>query len=117
MVYRVVRETRVTLDLDIIEDYLVLSYQNFGEGVESATSRATARIKDALSYMRSLAAHPHRGTEHPEIQPGLRTLTNNRFIYYFKIDELFSEVRILAIFFGGMDHQRRMLHRLNSGQS
>ena len=114
MVYRITRELEVTRDLDFIEDYLVQSYRNFGEDEESATSRAAARIKEALIYLRSFAVHPHRGTEHPEIRPGLRTVTNNRFIFYFKIDESLAEVRILAVFFGDLDHQRQMLERLKN---
>ena len=112
MVYRVLREAQVTRDLDLIEDYLVATYLSLGEDEEGATSRATARIEDAQSYIRSFANHPHRGTEHPRIHHGLRTVTSNRFIYYFEIDEPRSEVRVLAVFFGGVNHQKQILDRL-----
>ncbi|MEA2776871.1 MAG: toxin ParE1/3/4, partial [Acetobacteraceae bacterium] len=61
--------------------------------------------------MRTFAAHPHCGTEHPKIRPGIRTVTNMSFVFYFEIDEPSSEVGILAIFFGGADH-RRIMDRL-----
>jgi toxin ParE1/3/4 len=65
-----------------------------------------------LAYLRTFAEHPHRGTEHPEILPGLRTATSKKFVVYFEIDETRSEVRILAVFFGGVDHIRQILERL-----
>jgi len=74
--YRVRRAADVTRDLDLIEDHLVKTYQEFGEDFESAVERAAARIGDALVYMRTFVTHPHRGTEHPKIRPGIRTVAN-----------------------------------------
>jgi hypothetical protein len=42
------------------------------------------------------------------LQPG--TVTKS-FIFYFEIDELSSEVRILATFIGAADHRRQILDR------
>lgn len=112
MVYRVLRAAEVTRDLDLIEDYLVQTYQGFGDDVERATIKAVDRVNEAQAYMRTFTMHPHRGTEHPDTRTGLRTVTSNRFIYYFEIDEASLEVRVLAIFFGGIDHQRQILDRL-----
>ncbi len=112
--YRVRRAADITRDLDLIEDHLVKSYQDFGEDIESAVQRATARIEDALIYMRTFVTHPHRGTEHPEIQPGLRTVTHKNFIFYFEVDDLVSEIRILAVFFGGVDHRQQIMDRLRN---
>jgi hypothetical protein len=42
----------------------------------------------------------------------LRHLTIDQAIYWFSVDEQTLTVRILAIFFGGQDHTRRMLARL-----
>jgi len=61
--------------------------------------------------MRTFAAHLHRGTEHPRILPGIRTVTNKSFVFYFEIDEPSSEVRILATFFGGAGHRQQILDR------
>jgi toxin ParE1/3/4 len=110
--YRVRRAAEVTRDLGLIEEHLVQAYQEFGEDLENAMDRAAARINEAVSYMRTFAAHPHRGTERPTIRPGIRTVTNKNFVFYFEIDEPSSEVRILAIFFGGADHRRQIVDRL-----
>ncbi|CAO3373988.1 hypothetical protein [Azospirillum argentinense] len=74
--------------------------------------RAAGRIGEALAYMRTFEAHPHRGTEHPDIRSGIRTVTSRNFIVYFEIDEGLVEVRILAVFFGGVKHSRQILDRL-----
>jgi len=112
VVYKLRPERHVGRDLDVIESYLVQTYQDFGDDLNSAVARAAARIKQALGYLETFEARPYRGTEYPQVRPGLRTVTNNRFIYYFEIDEPRSEVRILAVFFGGMDHQKQILERL-----
>ncbi len=112
MVYKVRRAAGITRDLDLIEDYLVQTYQGFGDDVEQAMVKALDRVKEAQAYIRTFAMHPHRGTEHPDVRTGLRTVTSNRFIYYFEIDEPSLEVTVLAIFFGGVDHQRQILDRL-----
>ncbi len=110
--YRVRRAADVTRDLDLIEEHLVKTYQEFGEDYESAVERAAARIEDALVYMRTFVTHPHRGTEQAKIRPGIRTVTNKNFIFYFEVDDQSSEVRILAIFFGGVDHGKQIVDRL-----
>jgi hypothetical protein len=111
-VYKVRRAADITRDLDLIEGYLVQAYQTFGEDPLNATERAAARIDEALDYMRTFEARPHRGTERPDVLPGIRTVTSNRFIFYFEIDEPLAEVRILAVFFGSVDHTRQILDRL-----
>jgi len=108
---RVRRSAEVTRDLDLIEDYLVKVYQDFGEDLEDATDRAADCVEEALACMRTFATYPHRGTEHPNIRFGIRTVTNKSFVFYFEIDEPALEVRILATFFGGADHRRQILDR------
>jgi plasmid stabilization system protein ParE len=110
--YRVRRAADVTRDLDLIEDHLVQVYQDLGEELGDATERAAVRIGEALQYMRSFETHPYRGTEHPHIRSGLRTVTSKSFIFYFEIEEPSAEVRILAVFFGGADHRRQIMDRL-----
>lgn len=112
MTYKVCPAAGLGRDFELIEDYLAQAYQGFGEDFDSAAVKAIARIREALDYMDGFAIHPHRGTEHPQIRFGLRTVTSNRFVYYFEIDEALSEVRILAVFFGGIDHQQQILGRL-----
>jgi plasmid stabilization system protein ParE len=110
--YRVRRAANVTHDLDLIEGYLVQVYQDLGDDLESAVERTASRIDEALAYMRTFEDHPYRGTEHPEVQSDIRTVTSKRFIFYFEIDEPLSEVRVLAVFFGGVDHRQQILDRL-----
>ena len=110
--YSILRAADVTRDLDLIEDYLARAYQDFGDDPETATERAAERIDDALKYMRTFEFHPHRGTEHLDIQPGIRTVTGRKFIFYFQVDDSLAEVRILAVFFGGIDHRRQIIDRL-----
>jgi plasmid stabilization system protein ParE len=112
--YKVRRAADVTRDLDLIEKHLVKTYQEFGEDLGTAVERSAARINDALAYMRTFVTHPHRGTEHPKILPGIRTVTAKNFIFYFEVDDLSSQVRILAIFFGGVDHRQQIMDRLRN---
>ena len=116
VIYKVRRATEVTRDFDIIEDYLVQAYQGFGEDVEDAVAKAIARVEEAQAYIRTFTTHPYRGTEHPHIRSGLRTVTSNRFVYYFDIDEPQSQITVLAVFFGDMDHRRQILDRLQEPQ-
>ncbi|HQT84565.1 MAG: hypothetical protein B7Z58_03630 [Acidiphilium sp. 37-64-53] len=112
--YNVRRAADVTRDLDLIEDHLVETYQALGEDVETSVARAAARIDDALIDLRTFVTHPHRGTGHAKIRPGIRTVTNRNFIFYFEIDDPSSEVRIIAIFFGGVDHGQQITDRLRN---
>lgn len=110
--YSVRRAAGITRDLDLIEEHLVRSYLEFGDDLGGATERAAARIEDALAFLPGFEQQPHRGTELPGIRPGLRSVTSRRFVVYFEIDEATHEVRLLAVFFGGMDHRRQILDRL-----
>lgn len=112
MIYKVNPATEAMDDFDRIEAYLRHTYQEFGDDRVRARNRAAARIDAAITVMRSFARHPHRGTEHPAIRPGLRSVTKDRFVYYVEIDEALAEVRVLAVFFGGADHTARMRDRL-----
>ncbi len=40
--------------------------------------------------------------------------TKGRAIFYFTVDGEAHVVRVLAVFFGGQDHQRQILKRLGS---
>ena len=110
--YKVRLAAAITRDIDLIESHLVEAYQDFGDDLESATERASARLDEALAYMRTFESRPFRGTEHPEIRSDIRTVTRNKFVFYFEIDEPLSEVRILAVFFGGVNHSQQILDRL-----
>ena len=99
-------------DLTLIERHLTEAYQSFGETAQEAARHAAARIADILSTAERLVTAPHRGEAHDDLLPGLRHLALDRSIYWFVVDDLARQVRILALFFGGQDHQRQMLVQL-----
>ncbi|MES1158261.1 MAG: type II toxin-antitoxin system RelE/ParE family toxin [Terricaulis silvestris] len=114
MNYKIERLRQATNDLDAIFDFLVESYLNFGDSLESAVSRSAQRVERIKADLRSLATLPHRGIRHDDLVLGLRSVTIDRAIFYFTVDDEARVVRVLAVFFGGQEHQRAMLKRLLS---
>ncbi|OHV79449.1 type II toxin-antitoxin system RelE/ParE family toxin [Rhizobium sp. LCM 4573] len=112
MAYEIVRSTAIDLDLSLILGHLVVSYVTLGDPPAHAFERAAERIRAIEADMETLARTPHEGALWPQIAPGLRHVTKNRTIFYFDVDDPNRIVRVLAIFFGGQDHQRHMLKRL-----
>lgn len=85
----------------------------FGNGNGSVAAQAPLRhLIDFHSQNMTVA---ERGAAHDDLVPGLRHLTIDRAIYWYLVDEDRYQLRILAIFFGPQDHQRRMLVRLLGG--
>jgi toxin ParE1/3/4 len=101
-------------DFELIFDFLEESYRNFGESDEEAIVHAGRRVQSIRAKAAGLGKAPHRGTLHPEIMPDLRHVRIDQAIYWFLPDDAVMTVRVLAIFFGGQDHVRRMLTRLLS---
>jgi plasmid stabilization system protein ParE len=85
----------------------------FGETFAEAKARAGKRLAEIEDAMEALTKVPHQGTLQPKLLPGLRCVTKERAVFYFIVDEDQRVVRVLAVFFGGQDHQRRMLRRLS----
>jgi toxin ParE1/3/4 len=112
--YSVERTAQADRDLDVLFDFLLASYMHFGDGVDDAFERVGARIERVKSDLRSLGKGPHQGTLHPSLMPNLRSVTKDRATFYFAVDDDAQIVRVLAVFFGGQDHQRDMLKRLLS---
>jgi plasmid stabilization system protein ParE len=112
MAYRVERALDTDRDLEAIFDFLVRSYIDFGEQRANAFERAAARLGDIEAGMAGIGSAPHQGTLRPDLAPNLRSVTKSRAIFYFSVDDDLCRVRILAVFFGGQDHQRTMLKRL-----
>ena len=112
MAYSVERAADTDLDLAAIFDFLVQSYIDFGDSRGDAVARAAVRTEKIEAAMLSLGETPHQGTLRPELLPGERSVTKQRAIYYFDVDDDRQLVRVLAVFFGGQDHQRAMLRRL-----
>lgn len=85
---------------------------HFGATFADAKKRATARIEAIKAAIHALGALPHRGTRRDNLMRGMRSVTKQRAILYFTVDEEQRVVRVLAVFFGGQDHQNIMLRRL-----
>lgn len=99
-------------DLSLIESHLIRAYQDFGEGLAEAARHAAARIDAILATAERLATAPFRGEAHDALLPGLRHLALDGAVYWFIPDAAARQVRVLALFFGGQDHQRHMMVRL-----
>lgn len=112
MAYKVLRSRDSYGDLEFIFDHLVESYAALGDSLESALDRAADRILQIEGSLASIAKAPFQGTLRPEILAELRNVTKENTIIYFTVSEEFEEIRILAFFFGGQDHQRHMLKRM-----
>lgn len=98
-------------DLALIYDHLAESYEAFGETPADAAEHAAERLRSILATADRLALAPLRGALHADIQPGLRHVTLDRAVYYFQLAEP-ERIRVLAVFFGGHDHERRMRLRI-----
>ncbi len=101
-------------DIDLLFDHLADSYVEFGETRSAAAAQAVDRIDQILDAMERIATAPHRGEVHENLMPGLRHLTLDRAIYWYRVEEKAEIARVLAIFYGGQDHIRQMLLRLLS---
>lgn len=112
MKYAVERAHDTDRDLAAIFDFLIESYAAFGEDPDSAVESAATRLRRIETAMLSLGDAPHQGTLRPELLPGLRSVTKNRAVFYFDVDDDRRVVRVLAVFFAGQDHRRLMLKRL-----
>ena len=115
MTYRVERAEDTDRDLEAIFDFLIESFVAFGEDAASAFERASRRLLAVEAAMASLGTAPHQGTLRPELGAALRNVTKERAVFYFEVDDDARCVRVLAVFYGGEDHQRKMLFRLLGG--
>ena len=99
-------------DLLLISEYLAQAYGSFGESPAEADRHAQARIEAIIAAAERLATAPWRGESHDDLVPGLRHLALDRAVYWFRPRTRHRDIQVLAVFFGGQDHQRRMLVRL-----
>lgn len=102
-------------DFELIFDYLLKSYQEFGDDFDTAFDRAEQRIGAIHTSARDLAKIPFQGTLCPDILPNLRFVRRNKAVFWFVAKKDQEIVQILAVFFGSQDHTRHMLARLLSG--
>lgn len=112
MAYEVVRSDEAAHDLYLIFDHLLESYMAFGEPLPEAFEKACKRIESMKLDMRALLRAPYQGTLLTGVRPGLRHVTKNQTVFYFEINETDQIIRIVAIFYSGQDHGRRIRGRL-----
>jgi plasmid stabilization system protein ParE len=114
MVFRIVRSKASTEDLRIIFRHLIDSYVSLGDDVSQAADRALRRMDGIERDLQSIARSPHQGTltSYPGFD-SVRHVTKNKVVFYFQVQETQKVLRLLAVFFGGQDHQRHMLKRLS----
>lgn len=105
---------RAETDLTLIFDHLFHSYRSFCEPPDEAIDHAEVRVAQIRRDAERLALNPYRGTRRDDIGPGLRHVSIGRATYWFQIDEAGRTVRVVGVFFGGQDHERRVLLRLLS---
>ena len=115
MAFRLEVSAAAERDFELIFDHLLRNYLEFGESPESALDRAETRMVEIRAAAERILSTPHRGERHDAILPGVRHLAIGRAIYWFDVDETRETVRVLAVFFGGQDHVRRMTVRLLGG--
>ena len=115
MAYEFDRSEEFNQDLELIYNYLIETYQEYGEPLDTAIERAGQRITAIEDEMKAIAQMPYQGTLRSDLMDGIRNVTKNRVVYYFHIDENANLIRFLAVFFGGQDHIRHMLRRLSEG--
>ncbi len=73
---------------------------------------ADRRMEKIGAAARSLTRAPHQGARCPELGPNTGRVTKDRAIYYFDLIEDRRVICLLAIFFGGQDHDARIPARL-----
>ncbi|MCP9808459.1 type II toxin-antitoxin system RelE/ParE family toxin [Cyanobium sp. HWJ4-Hawea] len=110
--WKVVFAAEAVNDLLLITEYLNHSYCGFGEPPAEANRHAQVRIEAIITAAERLATAPFRGETHDDLLPGLRHLALDRAVYWSQPHAEQREIQVLAVFFGGQDHQRRMLVRL-----
>ena len=112
MILRIEFAAEAERDFALILDHLIDSYIAFGESPAEAMGRATQRLSEILDDSLRIATAPFRGQRHDDLLPGLRQLAFGMATFWFTVNEAAGLVRVLSVFFGGQDQQRRMLIRL-----
>jgi plasmid stabilization system protein ParE len=110
--WTVERSAEVVSDLAAIFDHLLASRLAFGEPPHRAYAGCRERIDRIEDEIDRLALAPFQGVRDDAVSPGLRHVTKDQAIIYFEPIEALRVIRVLAVFFGGQDHTRRMLARM-----
>lgn len=118
MGFRIARSEASIRDLEIVYRHLIDTYVKLGDDLDEAIGRATARMRAADDDMNSIARQPYQGTLlSAKDAAGIRHVTKNKVVFYFEIGETDQTVHVIAVFFGGQDHQRHILTRLTDSRA
>jgi toxin ParE1/3/4 len=112
LAFKVEPSDDVAHDLEVIFDFLYRAALELGDDPGRAFQRAATRVEAIEDAMEALGQAPFQGTLRPDLLDGLRNVTKDRAIFYFDLDQDAEVICVLAVLFGGQDHQRRMLLRL-----
>lgn len=112
MAYRIEFAADAEADLAVIFDFLVDAYIDLGDAPDAALDRAAGRVRTIRRTADRLATGPHRGARDDDLGSGIRHVTMDRAVYYFRVEDKTDVVAILAIFTDHQDHRLRMLKRL-----
>lgn len=77
-----------------------------------AIAMADRRLEKIGADAIALTHAPYQGTRCPELGQNTRRVTKDRATFYFDLNEDRQIIRLLAIFYGGQDHDPRILARL-----
>jgi toxin ParE1/3/4 len=106
--------TAAERDLEHLFYHLADRFVEFGSSRQEAAAQALDGVQHIRDSAERLADAPHRGATHDDLLPGSLHLTLEKAIYWFLVDEEKGRVGVLAIFYGGRRHQRKILLRLLS---
>ena len=106
----------VQRDLVAISRFIRQSAIATGEPYDRAIAMADKRLEKITAAATALTRAPYQGTRCPDLGPQIRRATKDRAIFYFDLNEEAQVIRLLAIFWGGQDHDARILARLLSAQ-
>lgn len=112
MVWQIELSDDIASDLSSIEDFIFHSATSIGEPKARASEMADRRIRTILIDLGALIRAPYQGTRCPELGQNTRRVTKDRAVFYFDLIEDRQIIRLLAIFWGGQDHDARILARL-----
>lgn len=113
--YRIELSAAAEDDLSEIQRHLIRSYIDFGEHPGTAYDIADRREAEIRLALKRLAQVPHLGPVQDDALSSMRDETFGKAIYWFVVDDANRLVRILGIFYGPQDHQRRMARRILGG--
>lgn len=112
MTWRIEFAADAERDFALVFDHLIDSYLSLGESRGEASRHAEQRLGAILDASLRIGITPHRGQRYDDLSPGLRQLALGKATFWFAVDEAKGIIRVLAVFFGSQDQQRRMLIRL-----